>query len=217
MAVDPETREVGSAGASCTPYVVGVARLVPGRGAIVAQAMSNMEAQARGAELLDQGADAPSVAAAISDPGFDASATEQQYGVAALGPSDSTPSEAAYTGAATPPARGHRLAPGVSVQGNILVAEAVLDATLAAYRQAAARRAPLAERLLLALEAGSRAGGDARCGAKTAQSAYLGVARPSDMARRPSLRLVATTAREDGRNPVHMIRHEFDRIGRAER
>jgi uncharacterized Ntn-hydrolase superfamily protein len=57
----------------------------------------------------------------------------------------------------------------VSVAGNMLAGSAVVEQTLAAFEQA---RGPLAERLLIALEAGEAAGGDRR----GKQSAALKVA-----------------------------------------
>ncbi|HEX6742458.1 MAG TPA: DUF1028 domain-containing protein [Sphingomicrobium sp.] len=208
VAVDQRTGEVGSAGASCTPFVAGVAQLVPGRGAVVAQAMSNMEAKAAAAELIARRRSAQAVVRAISDKTFDADADLQQYGVAVLG--SRKPSAAAFTGNKTPKARGHLVADGVAVQGNILVSEGVLRASFTAYQKAKRDNLPLADRLMVALEAGSRAGGDARCGAKTAQSAYLGVARRSDAWNRPSLRIVVSTERERPDNPVAAVRREYE-------
>ncbi|MEG3180754.1 DUF1028 domain-containing protein [Sphingomonas sp. LT1P40] len=212
VAVDPKTGEVGSAGASCTPFVAGVVRLVPARGAIVAQAASNMQAKADGAAMIADGKDAATVVAAISDRRYDTSAPEQQYGVVTLA-ANGRPSAAAFTGGETAEVRGHLTARGVAVQGNMLVSRAVLTATLAAWRAAERRGLRMAERLLLALEAGSRAGGDARCGVKTAQSAYLGVAKPDDAPDRLSLRIVVSTAREDSTNPVSEVRRRFDKGG----
>lgn len=209
VAVDTDTGEVGSAGASCTPFVVGVARLVPGRGAIVAQAMSNMNAKAKGVSMIEIGQDAAAVVAAISDPSFDPTAARQQYGVAVIG-WEGQADAAAFTGGETPESRGHLIGPGVAVQGNVLLNDQVLKASFAAYQDAEARGLNLADRLLLALEAGSRAGGDARCGAKTAQSAYLGVAAPSDPANKPGLRIVVATDRDDPGNPIREIRRRYE-------
>jgi uncharacterized Ntn-hydrolase superfamily protein len=55
---------------------------------------------------------------------------------------------------------GHRVHDDFSVAGNMLVGTDVLDATLAAY--VAGARLPFAERLIAAMEAGERAGGDKR-------------------------------------------------------
>jgi uncharacterized Ntn-hydrolase superfamily protein len=66
---------------------------------------------------------------------------------------------AAWTGRHCVEWAGHRTGHAVSVAGNMLRGEAVLPATYDAW---AASDAPLAERLLAALEAGEAAGGDRR-------------------------------------------------------
>ncbi|BCS32657.1 hypothetical protein TBR22_A18710 [Luteitalea sp. TBR-22] len=208
VAVDARTREVGSAGASCTPFVAGIVALAPGRGAMVAQAMSNGAARRRGVRLLADGGSPSAIVAAISHPTFDDTFEEQQYGVVALGFFDRP---AAFTGARTHAGAGHLLAPGVSVQGNTLAGQDVLTATMEAFTRSAGR--PLAERLLVALEAGALRGGDRRCGAQTAQSAYLVVAAPDDPAGRPRIRHVIPGQSQGGRNPVHLLRRAFTTAG----
>ena len=209
VAVDRRTREVGSAGASCTPYVAGIVALAPGGGAIVAQAMSNAQARRRGIDLIARGGSPSAVVAAITHPTFDETFAEQQYGVAALSFSDRA---AAFTGARTHPWSGHLLARGVAVQGNVLTGGEVLTATMAAFQ--AEPSLPLAERLLRALEAGGVKGGDRRCGVQTARSAYLVVARPGDDAEKPSVRFIVRGQREGGANPVHLLRESVDRATR---
>jgi len=209
VAVDPRTREVGSAGASCTPYVAGIVALIPGHGAIVAQAMSNAAARRRGAALIALGGGPGAVVAAISHPSFDGTYQEQQYGVASL---DFHDRPAAFTGTKTPAAAGQLLAPGVAVLGNVLTGQDVLTATMDAFQRDP--RGSLAERLLRALEAGAARGGDRRCGAQTARSAYLVVARPDDPPRRPAVRHIIAGQRQGGPNPVHLLRRAFA-VGRA--
>jgi uncharacterized Ntn-hydrolase superfamily protein len=209
VAVDSRTREVGSAGASCTPYVAGIVALAPGRGVIVAQAMSNSQARRRGVELVARGGSPSAVVAAITHPSFDDAFAQQQYGVAALGFFDRP---AAFTGSGTHAWAGHLLAPGVAVQGNTLTRADVLTATMAAFQRDPWR--PLAERLLAALEAGAARGGDRRCGAQTARSAYLLVARPGDSADQPTVRFLVRGQREGGANPVTLLRGAVDDAGR---
>ena len=67
---------------------------------------------------------------------------------------------AAYTGKHCIDWCGHRVFDDFSVAGNMLAGTDVLDATVAAY--AAGASLPLAERLLAAMDAGERAGGDKR-------------------------------------------------------
>ena len=46
--IDPKTKEIGIAGASCTYSVYGIGGIVPGKGAVVVQAMSNKSARNKG-------------------------------------------------------------------------------------------------------------------------------------------------------------------------
>jgi hypothetical protein len=41
IVVDPKTKKIGIAGASCTPSVYGIGAIMPGKGAIVVQANGN--------------------------------------------------------------------------------------------------------------------------------------------------------------------------------
>lgn len=205
VAVDPRTREVGAAGASCTPFVVGIVGLAPGRGAIVVQAASNPMARVRGVEMLNEGAAPAAIVRALREPQFDPE--NQQYGVAALG----ADSGSAYTGTQAFAESAIELGPGVAIQGNTLPSKEVVHAALTAFRAAADSGKPLAERLLRALEAGSAAGGDRRCGRQTAHSAFLGVARPGDEPRRPYIRLIIPDQEESGINPVQLLRREYER------
>jgi uncharacterized Ntn-hydrolase superfamily protein len=194
VAVDPVTREVGIAGASCIPLAQMIAGLAPGRGAIAAQAMANFAGRDRGSELLAGGASPRQAIAALATPAFDSVAgidttRLRQYGVAALG-FESEP--VAFTGSWTIAWQGSAQGSGVTVQGNLLAGPAVVADALAAFvAEDAGAAATLADRLLRALEAGAAAGGDARClPEQAALSAFLFVAQPGDLPESPSLRLV---------------------------
>lgn len=205
VAVDPETREVGSAGASCTGFVAGIVGLAPDRGVIVAQARSNANARKHGVRMLRDGASPDEVIAAVANLDFDPHLQDQQYGVAALVGDGSV---AVFTGADTHGWQGHATGEGVAVQGNILTGPGVVKASLQAFEDNPSL--PLAERLLLALEAGAKEGGDSRCGEQRALSAYLAVARPGDEAGRPFVRIVVPGQRPGGKNPVQIVRARFD-------
>lgn len=212
-AVDARTRQVGIAGASCTNFVYGIAGVAPGKGVIVAQAMSNMEAKSLGMKMLSEGASPREVLAAITDPAFDSDFSEQQYGIVALG-FENRP--ATYTGADTPGWKGDLRGYGVSVQGNILTDEKVLRNALAAYRKAAKNpKMSLADRLMAALEAGTaEGGGDRRCGEQRASSAFVVVESPTPEGKTPYL-LVNVTGREaGGANPIKLLRRKYDELRR---
>jgi uncharacterized Ntn-hydrolase superfamily protein len=199
VAVDPETAEVGIAGASCTGDVEVIGGLVPGHGVIAAQAVSNQAARERGQERLAAGASPAQVIAEITSDAFDpdrwwsftSGAQARQYGVVALG-IDAPP--ASYTGRRTLSWAGSQQGEGVSVQGNLLAGPEVVAAALARFEQVRGEcRSTLHDRLIEALEAGAKSGGDRRCEpALAALSAFLEVAGPEDSPDAPSLRLVVT-------------------------
>ncbi len=212
VAVDAKTREVGVALASCI-YVDGfeieqVAELVPGTGAVVAQAASNMEARAAIAAAIARGESPAAALSAATAPGADERfgvdlSPLRQYGAVTL---DAGP--VSYTGAWNGDWAGTRAGRGVSVQGNILRGSEVVEAALAAYENDAG--ACLAERLLAALEAGARAGGDRRCAAELgALSAFLTVAEPGDARGEPGLALLRSRLNEPSTGPWDELRRRF--------
>lgn len=205
VAVDPRTEEVGSAAATCTEWVERIVGIAPGHGVIVAQARSHADARTRGVEMLLNGTEPQAVLDAVTNPEDDSHVLERQYGVAALGFGAAS---AAFTGSKTGGWKGHATAEGVAVQGNIIPGPEVVDATMTAFEKSEGLR--LGERLLLALEAGSLAGGDRRCGEQKALSAYLMVARPRDSTDDPYLQLVVPEQPEGGPNPVHLLREQFE-------
>lgn len=213
-AVDPKTREVGIAGASCTDFVFGIAGVAPGKGVIVAQAMSNMAAKGVGVKMLLEGASPQDVIAAITNPEFDLNFSLQQYGVAALG-FENKP--ATYTGADTDGWKGAAQGYGVSVQGNILTDAKVVSDALGAFEVASKNsKMSLADRLMAALEAGAASGGDSRCGAQKARSAFVIVAKPTDDIKAPYLRINIPGQEEGGANAVRLLRRAYDRRLRSE-
>ena len=207
VAVDRATREVGSSGASCVGWVANIVGVAPGRGVIVAQAMSNMDAKRRSVDLLAARTNPADVLKTIVAPGFDASSQERQYGIVAL----DFDRAVAFTGNATGQSRGDRQGPDFSVQGNILAGPEVLERVFGAFTASVSRGVPLAERLLSALEAGAAAGGDSRCGRQTALASYLVVARPTDPPGEPSMRLIVPAQPAGGPNPVILLREMFER------
>lgn len=200
VAVDPETREVGYAAASCTADVHQIGALVPDRGALVSQAMMNQAGRVRGATLVRASAEPEEILAYLTSPDFDRSrswswwsgAQVRQYGVATLEPL----AAASYTGHRTTSWSGDSSGHDVAVQGNILWGEEVVADARAAFEGTAG--CDLSDRLLLALEAGAQAGGDRRCVRElTALTAAIEVAAPRDPANRPALQLRITRENAD--------------------
>lgn len=212
VAVDPETREVGVAGASCIGGSEIIAGLAPGRGAVAAEAMANLTARYVAVSLLREGRSPREVVEAISRPAFDSPYglplyRLRQYGVAALGFEDEP---ATYTGTWIFGWAGSARGRGVSVQGNLLYGPDVVSAALAAFESAPCG-ASLADRLLAGLEAGGAHYGDRRCSkAQTALSAFLRVAAENDDPRRPRLHLVVPEQEPGRANPVALLRARYD-------
>ena len=197
VAVDPETREVGVAGASCIGGVDVIGGLVPGRGVVAAQASANVAGRDLATQRLAAGVSPADILAEITDPAWDPERwfdpvggfTRRQYAVAVLEPS---PDQATFTGASTFEWAGTREGEGVAAAGNLLVGPEVVEQALLGYGAPRGDCTPrLAERLLSALEAGGVAGGDRRCSPELAAlTAYLEVAAPADPPGESSLRLV---------------------------
>jgi uncharacterized Ntn-hydrolase superfamily protein len=128
-AVDRETGQVGLAGASCTSNVQGIGTIVPGVGVVIVQGMSNRDARALGVERLRAGATPEKTVAAMRDERF--APQEQQYAVVVL---DAERAPASFIGETTDGWHGSASADGVTVQGNCLVGEAVVERTLATFQ-----------------------------------------------------------------------------------
>jgi uncharacterized Ntn-hydrolase superfamily protein len=174
VGVDPDTGEVGVAVASCVGFeVTSVPVLVPGVGAVASQAAISEGSGDRFVDALESGARARAVIDAVV--AADDRPDDRQFGVVVVGGG-----AAGWTGADNlAVATDRRTAAGTgAAQGNIVVSEAVIDATLAAFD---ATDGELADRLVAGLLAGADAGGDSRCGEQTATAAALLVATPDDL------------------------------------
>ncbi|MEQ1567170.1 MAG: DUF1028 domain-containing protein [Myxococcota bacterium] len=204
VAVDPDSREVGVAGATCGPFVWMIGEVAPGHGAVAAQYATNLAAEREAADLLAAGTPPDEVLAAITDPAFDEEPEIRQYGIASLdGPA------VAYTGADNDSPALSATGDTWTVQGNTLASEAVVTEAAAAFE--ASEGQPLAERLLRAMEAGAAAGGDARCDPEqAAKSAFVFVARPGDRPGNPWLE-ARTSSVLNGDDPVDRLREEVER------
>lgn len=145
--------------------------MVPGKGAVVVQAASNYFARMKGVGLMREDAGAEEVMAAMRDEQFEPE--KQQYGVITLA---ANTAPLVYSGSMINDWHGAKLDEDFAVLGNFLVDDKVISDAFAAFD--GNRDASLAQRLMLALNAGEGAGGDRRCGAQHARSAFLSVYDP---------------------------------------
>lgn len=174
-AVDPAT---GESAVIVTTRVPFVGRAVPwvraGVGAVATQSWTVVEYGKRGLDLLEQGvAPAEALEKMLAD---DAGKERRQLGII-----DMKGRTASFTGKENGVWAGSRQGKNYTVQGNILVGPEVLDAVAAHLDASEGSGMPLAERLILALEAGQAKGGDKRWG--NFQSAAIRVADPKDPGR----------------------------------
>jgi uncharacterized Ntn-hydrolase superfamily protein len=153
VARDPVSGEMGVAVQSHW-FSVGsmVTWAAAGVGAIATQSFVNPAFGPQGLELLEQDITAPEALKILieADPG---QAVRQLAIVDAYG------NVAAHTGTGCIPAAGHQLGHNFSVQANLMLNEQVWPAMAAAFE---ASHGPLAERLIVALEAAQSVGGDIR-------------------------------------------------------
>ena len=125
--------------------------VAPGVGAIISQASSNPRLGHLGLHLLRQGFSAPRVVEELA-------ATDRFPERRQLGALDQTGRTAARTGSGNRPWCGHHVAENVVAAANAVVGPAVAESMFETFTKT--RELPLWERLLQALEAGKRAGGE---------------------------------------------------------
>jgi uncharacterized Ntn-hydrolase superfamily protein len=204
IVADPKTKQIGIAGASCTNSVYGIGGIVPGKGAIIVQAMSNPFARSTGLKMMMANASPDEILNALKDPKFDPE--HQQYAIICVNYLENPKT---YTGASTTDAKGALTEKGISVQGNTLASTEELNAVLSAAIKAQQDALPIEDVLMLALEAGAVLGGDKRCGDIKALSAFLTVVNPNDDPKNPYLNLVVYGG-EKKINAVEILRQKFN-------
>ncbi len=212
VAVDQETGEVGVAVATCLPAdilgdltsPVHLMTLSPGHGAGISQAFHNRDVPAVMQRMLSDGSTSAEIIAEITAESFDSSVASRQHGVVTIDGQSS-----GYSGAETLAVSRDHQSDNLSAQGNVLVSAAVIDDAVTAFRDPA--NPDLTARLVAALQAGSDAGGDSRCGTQTALFAQVAVATVGDDPKQPSVLLVATVDEGSGENPVALLTAEYQR------
>lgn len=163
-----------------------------GVGAVATQSFVEVSFGPRGLKLLRRGHSAQEAVQALID-------RDEGRDVRQLAIVDAKGSVAAYTGERCVPEAGHIIGEQFSVQANMMLTDRVWPDMAEAYRAAA--DLPLAERLVVALEAAQDAGGDIR----GQQSAALLVVRGESTGRSWEDRLIDLRV-EDHAEPVKEIK-----------
>ena len=153
VAFDPETATWGVAVQS---KFISVGSVVPfaeaGVGAIATQALANVAYGPEGLALLRQGIGAEEVVRRLTE--ADTGRDERQLGVV-----DAKGGSASFTGSKCMEWAGHEVGNGFACQGNILFGREVVRAMARTYESTGG---DILDRLLAALAAGQREGGDRR-------------------------------------------------------
>ncbi len=123
-----------------------------GAGAVATQALSRVSFGPQGLDLMAGGSKAEETLSKLL--AADTGAKDRQVGMV-----DARGNAVAHTGADCFDYAGHLVGQGFTCQGNILTGRAVIEAMAAAFGKA---EGELADRLVAALVAGDRAGGDRR-------------------------------------------------------
>jgi MYXO-CTERM domain-containing protein len=208
VGADQASQQVGGAGTSCVggSDVYIIYGSVPGFGVVHAQATVNEDGRDRAVELIELGTAPDAILDEITGFAFDPSSANRQYGIA-----DVMGRTAGFTGNGTrtyaDDIQGSVGSFHYSVQGNILTSAAVLTQASSAFEGSGC---DLADRLMLALEAGAENGeGDSRCtdDGIPSDSAFLQVELPDEPAG-DYLSLRVPTSGND--NPLIELRADYD-------
>src|SRR6188474_767891 len=113
IVINPKTKEIGIAGASCTISVYGIGLILPGKGAIVVQANGNPFARLQGFRMMMDGLTPLAILEKLRQPDYDPE--QQQYAIMAM---NDIEHPVTYTGTKAVSYAGTLTANGISVQGN---------------------------------------------------------------------------------------------------
>jgi uncharacterized Ntn-hydrolase superfamily protein len=155
----PQTGDLGVAVSTAIPAAGAINPLArAGVGAIATQAWSNPYLAIDGLSLLARGLPATEVLSRLL--ALDADRERRQLCIV-----DAHGGVAVFTGEGVQPWKGHLVGKGYVAAGNLVIRGETIQAMADAFEAA---QGPLADRLLVALEAGQAAGGDRRGRVSTA-------------------------------------------------
>jgi uncharacterized Ntn-hydrolase superfamily protein len=174
-AIDPATQQSGAAVTTRVPFV---GRAVPhvraGVGAVCTQASTRVENGREGLDLMAKGVEPKDALQQLLEK--DPQRESRQVGLI-----DMKGRSAAHTGKNNQNWAGSKQGLNYTVQANIMVGPEVVDAVATSFEATEGTGLPLAERMILALEAGQAKGGDRRWG--SLQSAAIKIADPKNPGR----------------------------------
>jgi len=214
VAVDAVTGEIGSAGATCgdsivwptTKGAVIISDIIPGVGAIHTQALYISANQNNARNRMTSFAESPQqIINYLQSNDAGSNPAVRQYGIVDY--NNGSPRSAAFTGANCLDYKNHITGPDYSIQGNILLSQAILDSMEAKYLNTTGS---LAERLMAAMQGAKVIGADTRCtpDGVSSLSSFLRVAKPTDSTDLFIDLVVAGTA--DGVDPIDALQNKYN-------
>ncbi|MEC7926716.1 MAG: DUF1028 domain-containing protein [Candidatus Neomarinimicrobiota bacterium] len=205
VAVDPQTQEVGSAGASCINGSIIISDVHPGIGAVHTQSYWNSTNQNNASNLMDQGYAPEEIIEYLVENDSQGNPSIRQYGVVDLVDDGRS---AAFTGENCYDYKNHILGPTYSIQGNILLGQEVLDSMEVNFLNTSGS---LATRLMAAMQGAKIPGADTRCLSSgiSSLSAFIRVAQPNNLEDSLYLHLNVNNT-QPGIDPIDTLQDLFD-------
>ena len=216
IAVDPNTGEVGAAGATCLfnqndGIIDIISSLIPGKGGILSQAyvcVPNINLQ-NGIDQMNNGLSPDEIIDWLveNDQCNALSFYYRQYGIVDFDENGNVRT-AGYTGTFADNYKEDRQGDTYSIQGNILLDQSVIDNMENNFNNT---EGSLAEKLMSAMQGANFAGADSRCldeGTSSA-TAFLIVYQPDDFVGQPSLEL-NVGSQQPGVEPINILQDMFD-------
>lgn len=176
VAVDPESQEIGSAGASCIGGSIIISDVHPGVGGIHTQAYWLPGNQDNAHDLMVDGLSPEQIIVWLEAHDVQNNPTIRQYGVVDLVDGGRS---AAYTGENCSDYKGHLTGQTYAIQGNILLGEEIINDMETNFLNT---KGFLGDRLMEALQGAKVPGADTRClddGISTL-SAFIRLAKPDN-------------------------------------
>ena len=216
VAVDPETGEVGAAGATClfgqfNGIVDVISSIVPGKGGVISQAyvcIPNIN-MTNATTLMESGYSPAQIITWLNNNDYCNAGNYQyrQYGIVDFDDSGNVRT-AGYTGNLADDYKEDRQGDTYSIQGNILLNQSVIDNMEYNFLNT---EGSLAEKLMSAMQGANFPGADSRCldeGTSSA-TAFLVVYEPEDSPNQPTLAL-NIGSQPAGVEPIDLLQEMFD-------
>lgn len=158
VAIDPETGQIGSAGASCIAGSIIISDIHPGLGAIHTQSYWTGINQNYASNLMEMGYSPDDIIDSLISNDSGNNSSIRQYGVVSI--YDNEVRSSAFTGENCFDYKGHILGETYAIQGNILLGSEVLEEMENRFLNTDGE---LSEKLMASLQGANIPGADIRC------------------------------------------------------